>query len=318
MKRASENVLECNDHKKMKSDIYKGEACPTYRGAKDPWGFSISLRKSDFQKAVRRGNIEQALVAFYVCFNMVELFPGVSGAKSIQTNILNRIMICAMEDIGIANEQLVNHTLRTIYPMVKGKSVRDNRKIEQIIVALCKSKKVRIQSHMTHAYHVKNRELATKLGIPVSDSVGQSLSDPNWFRVAIEDPEQVWRKLGAMREKRISNEPICYQVWKNVAQSNKRAVLQYALSVAHFKAIGKIKPSKLQFVIEKVDNAMLEDIRLNKIRLDPCKEAYDIHTREGKANSDKKKFRTDGALVSNLDIDLHDPLLEQIYIESNV
>jgi hypothetical protein len=299
--------------------IFRGQADPRYRVGCDPWGFSLSLRKSDLQKAIRRGDLRQALVAFYACFNMPLLFPNKSSAKASQTNILNRVMICAMEDIGVANPQLVHEVTSKVFAMTAGKAKCDGEMMGRLIHALCLSKKVRIQSHLTHAYGSKNREAALAAGLTLRDEPFPSLEDPNWFNVAERDPMRVWVKLGVNLGGSKAFQPLLARVYAKVAQNNKRAVLQYALAEAHFKALGKIPgptPFDPPLVLPEIPQCDLPALK-NMLEAPPKEEAYDIHTSEGKRYSDKLKFRSSGAKVSNLDLSIHSPILERIYINSN-
>jgi hypothetical protein len=67
-------------------------------------GYSVSLMKSAMQKYIRRGNIEKALYAMYELDMFAFHFPdeGKSG-KGIHTNMIHRLMIIALEDIGPNN-----------------------------------------------------------------------------------------------------------------------------------------------------------------------------------------------------------------------
>lgn len=135
-------VSEKAEAKRIKvENVYQGQATCKYHSEMDPWGFSITLRKSDFQKAIRMGKISQALVSFFACYNIGVLFQDESNAKRVQTNILNRLIICSMEDIGVANPSLVFEILDRIGPMIKNRSKRDPALIGKIIVKMCKSKK---------------------------------------------------------------------------------------------------------------------------------------------------------------------------------
>lgn len=299
--------------------IFRGKADPRYRVGCDPWGFSLSLRKSDLQKAIRRGNLDQALVAFYACFNMPLLFPNNPSAKASQTNILNRVMICAMEDVGVANPQLVREVTSRVFAMTAGKAKRDGELMERLIEAMCVSKKVRIQSHLTHAYGSKNREAVIAAGLTLRAEPLPSLEDPNWFKVAERDPMRVWVKLGAKPGGSKIYQPLLARVYTKVAQKNKRAVLQYALAEAHFKALGKISgpgPFDSPPVLPEA-SPYAHPARKNMMFMPPKDEAYDMHTAEGRSSSDKLKFRSSGASVSNLDLSIHSPILERIYINSN-
>src|SRR6516162_10560953 len=66
-------------------------------------GYAIDVVKSAMQKYIRRNMVEKALIS------MIELYrmPEVDGdAKSIQSNMFNRLAVIAAEDIGPSNVKL--------------------------------------------------------------------------------------------------------------------------------------------------------------------------------------------------------------------
>src|SRR3990170_1353739 len=100
----------------------KNKAHLGYRNSKSWHGLRIDELKSHMQKAIRRGNFDEASKAFASMANMLDLFPGETLAKSIRTNAINRIVICALEDVGVAAPSIVMGVLRRLLPMTrKGK-----------------------------------------------------------------------------------------------------------------------------------------------------------------------------------------------------
>lgn len=288
--------------------IYVGQSTPTYRVATDPWGFSVTLRKSDMQKAIRRGNFDQALVAFFSCYNLHKVFPDVQNAKSIRTNMLNRLVICAMEDVGVANTNLVMQVSEMLDKAIK-ESIPDTL-IATIIYNMCLSKKTRIQSHIAHAYHPKNNDLSMKHGIVLNPNP-LSASDPNWFYVAALDPDMAWRHTNGRY-------PILYKIYRRMADRNKDAVLRFALAVNYFSATGAINPSEETWTFHSLptNNPHIEEAFLNKYRLDPQECAYDKHTSEGSEKT-TRQFREEGAIVNNECQMFNVPIYQQIYLNSN-
>lgn len=287
------------------NEIFRGESDPNFRSAKDPWGHSISVRKSDMQKAIRRNNPEQALVAFYVCFNMVALFPGDSRGKRVQTNILNRVIVCAVEDIGVANLPLVYQIIKDVGAMVDNKTQRDGAVVASWIVAMCESPKTRIQSHLSHSYGVKNCELAKENGIDQQKPKGGDLKDPNYFRYVFEKDQHpmVWTLLMRSELKDL------FHRYKKAADRNKNAFLQFALARVYFGLkvpFSYVKPK------EYVD---IKGISKNQLELAPKEEAYDMHT--GEKGMDKRQFREVGSIVENQDPKYFEENLYKIYLDSN-
>lgn len=290
--------------------IYVGVCTPTYRVAVDPWGFTVSLRKSDLQKAIRRGNFEQAMVAFFSCYNIHRIYPDVQNAKSIKTNIINRLLICAMEDVGVANVNLVMEVASKLDQAVKPNGIKPTDMMYgAMIYNLCTSAKTRIQSHIAHAFHPKNSEMSKKEGVRVNPNPVSS-KDPGWFYVAALEPETAWIHLNARY-------PLLYKIYKRMAEKNKSAVLRFALCVDYFKACGNINPSSDHWIYHGIpNNPHIDEIFQNKYRLDPMDCAYDKHTAEGRGKT-VRQFREEGAIVNNEAEMFNYPVYKKIYINSN-
>lgn len=132
---------------------YKG-----FRGGSLSWnGFSLDVLKSAVQKYVRRGLFEKALY----CVTEIDLFhelyqrDGEKGVKAISTNLVNRLLIISVEDIGIGNPSLP----LAIDPLVKeymstrfGNSNRRREILYSLTHLLCNSKRSRELSHLRTVY----------------------------------------------------------------------------------------------------------------------------------------------------------------------
>ncbi len=168
-----------------------GLAVAKHRVGRSASGTALDVVKSDLQKAIRMGRASQALMAFFELYNMPTIFPNSSTAKGNQTNVLNRIVVCAMEDIGPANIPLViaicdQVKLHTTALASRGNDVgnqaevmkavaiyRRQRKYDgtpQALAALVEqmalSPKSRLASHLWHAYGCPaNDQLRTAKGL---------------------------------------------------------------------------------------------------------------------------------------------------------
>ena len=267
--------------KRHKTGIVRGKSTSTFRHAVDTWGHLITLRKSDFQKAIRRGNINQALVAFFACYNIESLFPSDPSAKSIQTNIINRLVICAMEDIGVANTSLVTSIVKVIVPMVKKRGLRNKHTLAKYVILLCNSKKTRVQSHMSHYYAKVNN---------VAFDIDATIDNPQCFSVCtVGNGELVWDKVGNQMHD-------IKQYWITVAKRNKRAIAQYALSVAFFGIGGNKEQKDAIMHYEPVSLPSIDDIVIsimhNEIDMEPLPEANDMHVNGGHTYDAKRHFRS--------------------------
>lgn len=307
------------DAQVARADIFMGEACPKYRVGKDPWGFSFTLRKSDFQKAVRRGHVKQALVAFFVAYNMPALFPHATGAKSIRTNMLNRVLVCALEDIGVANCGLVYYIINMAERTWLRRKGTNPELLARVITAMCASKKTRIMSHMAHTFSEKNTALALEAGVDPTISPSTplgGLEDPRWFRVLESAPEAAWRAM-------LRVVPCTFEaLMKRMAARNRPAMSRFALAVAHFSAKGTLGvhelPSPLCRTLELPPCPYrVCDLLTNSIEAPPAPEAYDMHTPHGaRGEEGKRVFRTQGARVHNQCARFYVRAYEEVYIKS--
>lgn len=287
----------------VKEGIYIGESSPLYNHAKDPWGHSISVRKSDFQKAIRRGDFRQAVVSFFVCYNLARIYPANTSAKIIRTNILNRLCVCVFEDIGVANVPLVNYVCSSIENVVNGLKENESKNFDSLLGSLifqmCISKKTRLQSHISHAYNEKNAYIAINRYELKWNNDPKSDVDPNYIRVLEKDHRLAWKYY-----RRAFPEYI-YTTWQRFNAKNRIAVIRYVFLVSHLmntnyvhfpdikSSFLKLYPIPKQYVMEKYYQ--------NKIKLDPKPYAYDMHVKGTRTEEDIKQFRNQGCYITNED-----------------
>lgn len=309
------------------NDIYIGESSAAFEHEKDPWGFSVALRKSDLQKAIRRGNFRQAMVAFFSCYNLSRIYTEDQNAKSIRTNMINRLCVCAFEDVGVANTRLVTWTcimLENILDMLKnGKRpnvVYMENHIENllatVIYQLCISKKTRIQSHMSHAYAMANQYISiNQFGLDWNQ-YPKGISDPNYIREFEKNHNLAWS------HSRYAFNPAIYNAWKRLLGNNRNAVIRYIFVALHFTTRNMLSFDDVNqsnhSVIKVPERYKLKMYYENKIKLDPMECSYDMHVSGGKTNEEKIKFRKYGAMVENQCIKFYNPNYEKIYQMSNL
>ena len=135
------NSKEKNTHK-MRS---------TYRSERSENGFDLSVLKSGLQKYIRRGNEEMALRVV----EELDRFAEIEGGERIRTNMLHRLQVIFLEDIGLGNYHLWKQM--TIWMDILFKADRKNihrdrsteiQTLEKIVRNLCRSKKTRSCSFM--------------------------------------------------------------------------------------------------------------------------------------------------------------------------
>lgn len=105
-----------------------------------PSGFSMSDMKSIFQKSVRRNDSKNCLLAIK---EMIEISK---QNKSCFTNLINRIVICSLEDIDIANPFLINKILHLCL------NIKEYDRLKFYCYFLCISKKTRISDQAYYVY----------------------------------------------------------------------------------------------------------------------------------------------------------------------
>lgn len=291
--------------------LYVGLSTPTFRVATDPWGFTVNLRKSDMQKAIRRGNHLQAMVAFASCVNIARIYPDDPNAKRIFTNMLNRVAICAMEDIGVANVPLVMHVVKRVLDLTTTNTYDVTRVIPytmKLIYNLCQSQKTRVQSHIAHAYHPKNHKQAREAGLTVTESP-VDLKDPNWFGVAEVNPGKAWAYF---RER----QPLIHKFYMRMSEKNKPAALRFALSVEYFKTPSHDLEAESWTFASIPYDVPVDDIYNNLVRMDPLECAYDKHTNEGRHKS-LTQFKTEGTRLYRECHVYSNTTYKHIYLNSN-
>ena len=312
-----DNIIN-NDEEEDK--IFIGKALAIHRHSIDPWGNEIDVVKSNFQKCIRLGKKREALYSFFSCYNMETIFPYNRAAKALRTNIINRLIVCVCEDVGVANVPLVLKTLEVAFPMSVRETTRSPAMLAILVYDAAGSKKSRIQSHMYHAYAPENAKLASKLGLSTKppNMDDPDLSDPTCFALVGKNDPILWEKIEKTRP---GIAPLFKKAYTKAALSNKRAFLQCALAVTHFSIQKEGEKRDLvrqglgiRLPDSKLIESILKALILNKFTLIPIPQAFDTHTKAGRqAGASKMKFKEEGAIVTNPHGLFIDQTLEKIY-----
>lgn len=109
-------------------------------------GVKVDIAKSALQKFIRRGLVDPAL---QICFELYQ-FREIPEAKGIVTNLMNRLCVMVVEDIGPANLPLVSEVLDVC--LVDNNM--NSEKLYELIVKMCESGKTRICSHLARCYNI--------------------------------------------------------------------------------------------------------------------------------------------------------------------
>ena len=119
----------------------------------------LDIAKSALQKYIRRNIEEKALLIAFELYRFTEI----PEAKAAVSNMYNRLVIIANEDVGPANLSLVLEITR----LVENKN-RDVGILYQMVKLLSASQKTRLPSHLWRAYaNPDGRKVAIELGLPV-------------------------------------------------------------------------------------------------------------------------------------------------------
>ena len=143
-------TLENNElNNNMGRMVYKGP----FGGSISYHGLPLDILKSGIQKYIRRGKTDKALW----CAIEYDLFRKV-GAKTngILTNMLNRLYVTCVEDIGIANINTILYLDEQMDIYFNNRNDFSDYKVKEslinVITCLSESKKIRLFSHIRATY----------------------------------------------------------------------------------------------------------------------------------------------------------------------
>lgn len=123
----------------------------TFRHEVTANGFDFGVMKSGMQKYIRRGEVDKALRCVEEMDRFAEM--GQPGER-LRTNMIHRLQIIFLEDIGIGNYHLWKYMCQMISDLFeeRTKPNRDRTKeistIKQIVHHLCYSRKIRAANFM--------------------------------------------------------------------------------------------------------------------------------------------------------------------------
>jgi len=114
--------------------------------------------KSGLQKYIRRGMFDKAVLCAVELFRMAEC-----GGSTVKNNMIKRLYIICMEDIGVASLSEVICALNMI-----SKGSNDIVAIISVIYLMCGCKKTRISSHLFYAFVAEEgRAEAIRRGVQI-------------------------------------------------------------------------------------------------------------------------------------------------------
>lgn len=235
-----------------------GYACANRTKETDYFGVEFDVRKSDVQKAIRRGLFPQAMSSFFSIYMLPKLLGEGGQAQGKVTNMINRLMVIALEDIGVANPTLVFRVIRDLYPMTidtKAKMPRDPLVLARCIKDMCESPKSRLCSHWYHVYTLEaNKELAKKHGFDIHAS--DSITDPNIFGMLRVDAAKIKSiKVKPDRDKfkreliKSLLEDIMHKIEANADTKPYKSLFQIVMTASNKKDFFMAFPAFTRFIL---------------------------------------------------------------------
>lgn len=306
-----------------------GAAVAKHNHSIDHWGVAIDERVSDLQKRIRQGDAHGSMFTFFCGFNMPSMFPGNKTALAIQTNFTKRLLVIAVEDVGLANPWLVKSILPHLLSMIKDRHARDAGVLAQIVKDLADSHKSRLCSHMYHAYHPMNAKQAAEAGLSLEPA--RTFADPACFAwISVTDPNE----LIAKAIKSVQHIDGVYSTFNALkmayglaSEKSKSNVLRYIVGLAHML---NVEGDAGDYV--RADMACLNEYQAKNfsksylralvtsdpsLEVEVLEESVDIHTKRGKRmKRTVVDFRTEGALVHDEHPLLRSEVMLGIYLNS--
>lgn len=324
----------------VKSKIkFSGSARATSISTK---GHTDKVLRSALQKSVRRNMVDMALMVVFEFLRFADV-----GGSLLVSNMLNRLMIIAAEDIGVANVSLVINVIN--FHQVNN---RDPVQITNVVLALCASTKTRIGSHAYRTYATTTGiDYARSLGITTETGLPEEL--PTLDIWLADDPSEI-KPIAAAFALRLSEGSMLAFTWAatflevsegqkyGLRQRRRQPVMILWQILAAFLPAEIVKPLQYAYfkclkdarcfmsmailcviydqnVVEHVDFTAPQDIsRLVAGDYELVIDQHfilDMHTPPGRSvGRDRDHFVREGAKVENQDMRFYDALLEQVYI----
>jgi hypothetical protein len=318
----------------------KGQAVARMGSDKDYFGISIDVRKSDVQKAIRLGNEKQALASFFAVFMMPSFFPRVEGeeetykvasrCQGMVTNMINRLIVSALEDIGPANPALVRKVCITLMNMSEDPKLRDPQTLVRIITLMCRSKKSRVCSHLFHAHHPKNADKAAALEFDGANrELWQALATADELELKLKKQThlQTMQLAVSMHNQRPHTEFLTYLMKFSKKTDPNHAMPAFSRYVIAFVTFYDSQTDQGEYfrkldsehvtLRNPLDNEESAEKYLNPTPdwLSPMEVSVDVHTKAGrKRGRNANEFRVSGAHVENECEVMMDKKAKELYL----
>lgn len=260
-----------------------------FRSERSLHGYALDVLKSGLQKYIRRGMYDKAVY----CAGELDSFADVEGGERIRTNMIHRLMIIYLEDIGLGNYKLWNRTGELVELLLteRKKVARDRaaeiQSLKQIIWLLCSAKKTRACSFIRAWTKNNPRQLYQSKQVNFEDAIKRKdwIAFNYFFDMWEENKKDV---LKIMRGTLCGKGSVAEKWYKEIKTSEQFLTLLLPLAEHIFGSKNdELKEDSFMCTWDELS----QDITFDEY-------VYDKHVR-GKGNKTTSYFRTTSSIVNN-------------------
>lgn len=302
-------------------------------------GHSFDVMKSALQKYIRRGD-ERAIPVF------AELWALSYLDKGVRTNLYNRLVIIACEDIGIANPALVHLVLKhkgedfgNCIALIRAMLLSPKTRIASHLY-FCYSHPLQLKNHVSPRIHLTNDEWQWLRGAPIHNILRHYIEQQSFLAVTwiylIFTNKSIPKTPKSFSEKKTSTTNAAAYAWEIFAsytspqllptmrlletcyykqENSRRVFLMHALLLLLTRSRGYDVTREE----EKIFTTTYNEGDYIPLRQGVEVDAYivDKHTRQGREQgANTQQFVEEGAIVTNEDMTYHYPELHFHYTYS--
>ena len=302
-------------------------------------GYAFDVMKSALQKYVRRGD-ERAIPVF------AELWALGYLDKGVRTNLHNRLVIIACEDIGLANPALVHLVLQhkgedfsTTLSLLRAMIISPKTRVASHLY-FCYSHPLQLRNHISPRTHLTNEEWQWLRGAPVHNILRHYIEQQSFLAVTwlylIFTTKSIPKTPKSFSEKKTSTTDAAAYAWEIFASYTSPQLLptMRLLEECYYKQDNSCRVFLMHALLLLLTRSQGYDIASEERKVfatthDECHyiplrqrvevDAYtaDKHTRQGREQgANTQQFVEEGALVTNEDMTYHYPELHFHYTYS--
>lgn len=252
----------------------------SFRKEKSEHGYKLDVLKSGLQKYIRRGNVEMALY----CLRELDYFHKLGDTrdtKRIRTNMVHRLLIIFMEDIGIGGYNLLPIVVRLWKDWENSKRTKFDKLI-QMVCLMCNAKKTRACSF------VRAWKRKSSFQMTAGISFRQAVESKDWSSIFLlldglqnQTKKSVYDSYWIeMKKYNLVFMDECQSLYKEVKCRERFLTLLLPL-VAHLFGFENSDE-------HIVDIEEIEDIEIPEGVVEFDDYVYDKHTKDGRNNEETK------------------------------